>query len=160
MVEDQLKELNLIDVGIFRHGFTSYMRDYFLEYEVGGTTSHAGRFLCLFTHCVVTNVETRVKAETWQESWSDTFIDYQTWLDALEPAGFVWGVKWSLAYPGLEYIRNSKLADAWSKILKNEMHEVVIDTDTFHIQLIFHEIKVEKLSSDVTVINKVIIPLK
>jgi hypothetical protein len=159
-VETKLNELNLVDVGIFRHGFTPYMRDYFLEYEVGGTTSQAGRYLCLFTHCVVAHIETRVGHDIWRKSWNNEFIDYQAWQDAGEPDGFVWGANWSLAYPGLEYIRNSKLAASWSERLKKEMHEVILETEAFGVQLIFHHVKVEKLSSDVGMINKVIFPLK
>jgi hypothetical protein len=159
-VETKLNELDLVDVGIFRHGFTPYMRDYFLEYEVGGTTAHAGRYLCLFTHCVIAHVETRVEDAVWRRSWQDDFIDYQAWLDAGEPEGFVWGTNWSLAYPGLQYIRDSKLAASWSEKLKEEMHEVTIETESFRIQLIFHDVKVEKLSSDVGMVNKVIFPLK
>jgi hypothetical protein len=81
-VETKLKELGFEDVGVFKHGFTPYMRDYFFEYEVGGTTSHAGRYLCFFTHCVIAHFETRVYDDVWQSSWSDEFIDYQAWLDA------------------------------------------------------------------------------
>jgi hypothetical protein len=77
-----------------------------------------------------------------------------------EPKGFVWGTNWSLAYPGLEYFRDSKLAAKWSAKLEKEMHEVTIDTEAFSIQLIFHDVRVQKLSSDVSVVNKVIFPIK
>jgi hypothetical protein len=160
MVEVKLKEIDLVDVGIFRHGFMPYMRDYYLEYEVGGPTSHAGLYRCVFTHCVIAHIETRGDGELWRKSWDDVFIDYQTWLDAGEPDGLVWGTNWSLAYPGLEYIQNSKLAAKWSAKVNNEMHEVIIETEIFHIQLVFHDVKVVKLSSDVEVINKVIFPLE
>jgi hypothetical protein len=105
-------------------------------------------------------VETQVADVVWRKSWKDVFIDYQAWLAAGEPEGFVWGTNWSLAYPGLNYIQNSKLAVSWSEKLKKEMHEVTIETESFRIQLVFHDVKVEKLSSDAGVVNEVIFPLK
>jgi hypothetical protein len=160
MLKEKLKELDLIDVALFSHGFTSYMRDYFLEYEKGGIPPYAGRYLCLFTHCVEANVETRVEGRFWQKSWSDEYIDYQNWIDAGEPDGFVWGTNWSLTYPGLEYQPDSSLAKAWAYKLKREMHEVIILTESFQIQLIFHDVIEKKLSSEISVIDKAIFPMK
>lgn len=37
--------------------------------------------------------------EVWPRSWSDEFSDYQRWVSAKEPDGYVWGTNWSLAYP-------------------------------------------------------------
>jgi hypothetical protein len=159
MNEDELANFNLIDVAIFHHGYTPYMRDYYIEYEVGGPTTHAGLYRCLFTRCVVANVVTRVRSDSWRVSWDDVFIDFKTWEDAGAPDGFVWGANWSLAYPGLEHVPHSPLAALWSAELKKEMHEVTIETEAYHIQLIFHDIKMQKLGSDVKVIDKVILPL-
>lgn len=136
------------------------MHDYFFEYEIGGKTSYAGRYLCFFTHCVFAHVETRVHDNQWRTSWNDEFTDYQTWQNTGEPDGFVWGTNWSLAYPGLEYIRDSKLATRWSGKLGKEMHEVIVQTEAFQIQLIFHDIRVQKLSSDVSIVNKIVLPIK
>lgn len=159
-VVEKLKDLNLVDVALFRHGFCEYMRDYYLEYECGGIQPYAGRYICWFTHCVVANTETRVDSEIWKKSWSREYIDYQGWIEAGEPDGVVWGANWSLTYPGLEYVQNSKLAREWSMQLDKEMHEVAIDTEIFHIQLIFHDVITQKLGSDLTVIDKVIFPIK
>jgi hypothetical protein len=40
------------------------------------------------------------------------------------------------------------------------MHEVIILTESFQIQLIFHDVIEKKQSSDISVIDQVIIPLK
>jgi hypothetical protein len=44
--------------------------------------------------------------------------------------------------------------------LEKEMHEVIIDTEIFHIQLIFHDVIIQKLGSDLSVIDKVVFPIK
>lgn len=159
-VKDKLEELDLIDVALFRHGFCPYMRDYYLDYESGGVEPYAGHYLCLFTHCVVANTTTRVGSDTWKKSWSDEFTDHQAWINAGEPDGIVWGTNWSLMYPGLEYQENSDLAKGWSFRLEKEMHEVIMETEIFEIQLVFHDVIVKKLSSDLSVIDKVIFPIK
>jgi len=159
-IEQKLKDLDLTDVALFRHGFCQYMRDYYLEYESGGIQPYAGRYICWFTHCVIANTETRVDTEVWKKSWGREYIDYQDWLNAGEPDGIVWGTNWSLMNPGLEYHPKSELAGEWSLRLGKEMHEVTIDTEIFHIQLIFHDVFIQKLSSDFSVIDKVVFPIK
>jgi len=72
----------------------------------------------------------------------------------------VWGTNWSLTYPGLEYHQNSELARVWSLRLEKEMHEVTIETEIFEIQLIFHDVITQKLGSDLSVVDKVIFPMK
>jgi hypothetical protein len=49
-------------------------------------------------------VTSRGGDETWRWSWDDLFIDYETCERAGNPEGFVWGVNWADAYPGLEYV--------------------------------------------------------
>lgn len=62
--------------------------------------SDPGAHELTFTHCVRLEYETRVRDDVWSRSWSDEFVDYQAWLDAGEPDGYVWGTDWSSAYPG------------------------------------------------------------
>jgi hypothetical protein len=40
------------------------------------------------------------------------------------------------------------------------MHEVSLETETFEIQIVFHDFSVSKVSDDVRVLEKVMFPLK
>ena len=156
-VKEKLAALEMFDVGILRHGFAPHMRDYDVIVEAGGTAQ--GRYRYRFTHCVEANVHSTVRDEIWQKSWDDLYTVYETSLADGAPEGFVWGVCWSLAYPGLTYVDDSLRASARTKRLGKPMHEVIIETEAFELQLVFHDVIVEKLSEDVSVIDKAIVPL-
>ena len=119
----------------------------------------AGRYRYLFTHCVIAEYETLVQKETWPISWDDLFIDYDIWEKSGAPGGFVWGVCWASAYPGLEYFKNSERAGLWATQLGHEMHEVSIETNAYMLRLIFHEVRVVKVGDDTDLIRSVNIPL-
>ncbi len=159
-VKSKLAEYPLLDCAILGHGFASYMRDYVLTVEQTVWSRHrAGRYLFTFSHCPVANVRSTVSDEVWKKSWDDVFTNFGRWKREGEPEGFVWGVCWSLAYPGLEYVSTSELARTWSHRLGRPMHEVTIETEAFHLQLVFHDVDVEQLDDTVEVVDKVIVPL-
>ena len=163
-VKERIEENPLLDVAILSHGFASHMRDYDIlieamwgEKEWGDAK---GRYLCRFTHCPEAHVLTSIGDEAWRQAWTDTFIDYAEWQKNGEPEGFVWGVCWSDAYPGLKYVDNSELAAKWTRRFGKEMHETVLETNAFTLQLIFNEFTITKISDEVGIIDKVLIPLK
>lgn len=158
-VLETLEQYPLFDVAVLHHGFVPYLRDYELITEADWIGDLAGRYHYLFTHCVVANYETRVRDDVWANSWDDVFTDYEQWLKAGEPDGFVWRTSWALAYPGWEYHSNSEQALLWSERLGREMHEVSVETNTNLFQLVFHEVRVEKIRNDTDLVQQIFIPL-
>jgi hypothetical protein len=158
-VKDKLNEYELLDVAILQHGFAPFMRDYDVLVEGSWQNAH-GRYLYRFTHCPEAHVTTRLKDENWRGSWSDLYTDYEQWMETGGPPGFVWGVCWSSAYPGLTYVDDSSLAAEWSKRFQKPMHEVTIETQVFHLQIVFQDVVISKLSDEVKLIDKVNIPLE
>jgi hypothetical protein len=143
----------IFDSGIVSHGFTPYMRDYDVVADVpalrrdGSGSYIEGRYRYRFTHCVEAYVQTKVPPGTWQKSWTDEFIDYSAWKAAGEPDGFVWGVEWAEAYPGVETVRSSESAASWSQSLGKQMHSIRIETNAYVISLVCHDLVVTKLAS-------------
>lgn len=41
-----------------------------------------------------------------------------------------------------------------------QMHEAEIETNAFILRLVFHDLSIEKISEDVGVLDRVLIPLK
>jgi hypothetical protein len=160
-VEEKLREgLPDCDFAVLRHAFAPYMRDYVVIAQIGGGGQLAGTHECLFTHCVLATVETRVRDDVWPISWNDALTDYEAWLAAGEPEGYVWGTCWSLAYPGLNYVRESSVAAAWSARLGKAMHEVTLETDGYLLELVFHDVRFRLLSNDTSIVDRVVIPLQ
>ncbi|HET6566772.1 MAG TPA: hypothetical protein VFG50_02335 [Rhodothermales bacterium] len=157
-VLETLEQYSLFDVAVLHHGFAPYLRDYELLVETDWTEGAAGRYQYLFTHCVNADYETRVREDVWPESWDDVLTDYERYLQAGEPSGFVWGVNWALAYPGWEYHADSPRAKSWSERLGHLMHEVSLETNAYLLRLIFHDVRVQKVNDDTDLIRRVFIP--
>ncbi len=88
------------DFAVLGHGLLPHGRDYaFMIEDCLGRDP--GRHEIVFTHCVALEYETRVRDDVWPVSWADEFLDYQRWIAAGEPDGYVWGSEWSMAYPGV-----------------------------------------------------------
>jgi hypothetical protein len=147
-----------LDSAIVSHGFTDYLRDYDVVIDVlaalppevptGDSTGSyiAGRYRYRFTHCPEVRITSIVKDEAWRYSWDDVFTDYQAWEAAGNPEGFVWGVKWADAYPGLSYVTDESLAAPWTERLAHDMHEVAIETNAFTLRLVCHDLRVDQLA--------------
>ena len=61
------------------------------------------------------------------------------------PEGYVWGVGWSEAYPGLKYVQGSPLAQEWSDKLGKSMHQIRIETNAYNLFLVFHDVSIRKI---------------
>jgi hypothetical protein len=157
-LDELFKWLSAIDFAVLEHRFANHGRDYliFIEDCLG---SDNGQHEITFTHFVRADYETRVRDDVWPKSWGDEFTDYEKWVNAKEPGGYVWGVNWSSAYPGIQAIRESVLASEWSGRLGKEMFEVTLETELFFLRLIFHSIRSRKISNKTDTISQVIVPL-
>jgi hypothetical protein len=93
------------------------------------------------------------------ESWDDCFINYKEWEKAGAPEGYVWGTNWANAYPGFSNVDNSPKAKEWTKKLDKEMRELLVETEIFQLNLIYHDWTIKKLNSDTKLISQVLFPL-
>ena len=145
------------DFAVLDHGLAPHGRDYQLTIEHSGTKA-PGRHKLVFTHVPEFSVVTEVRDDVWPESWSDVFTDYGAWERAGEPEGYVWGVNWSLAYPGLRAIVPSAKADMWGHRFGRPMYEAELATNQFTLRLVFHDIRTERLDDHTDLISRVMIP--
>lgn len=151
-VQQKLDDGPMFDMAVVEHGFAPYVRDYDVLVDVAAPASDRtrsyveGRYRYRFTRCVVANVKTVVPDDVWRRSWDDVFTDYKAWEAADHPDGYVWGVCWQDAYPGLTYRENSDRAREWSERLGKPMHEAVIDLNAQKIELVFHDVFITKIA--------------
>ncbi len=140
-VQEILKEWDFFDQAITTHGFTEYHRDYRLNVSFYGADKIEHPVEYLFRGCVEVHYESRVISNL----ADDTFIDYVRWEEAGYPGGYVWAVNFVEAYPGWRYIEDSPRAAVWADKVGLSMHELVIDTGTFILTLVFHDLSVKSL---------------
>lgn len=138
---------DVFDQALVFHGFADYMRDYdvFIYATADPRTGVAPEHLRYrFTHCVKAVVETTVRHDVWTRSHDDVLTDYETWLASGEPEGYVWGVKWSMLYPGMSLLPNSDDAAQWSAALGRPMYSAIIGTNSHNIALVFADLVVSR----------------
>jgi len=145
------------DFAVLDHGLVPHGRDYVFLVETS-LGPDPGRHKVQFTHVTEMTYATAVVDDVWQRSWREMFVDYQAWLEANQPDGYVWGTCWSLAFPGLRALEPSQKAAQWSERLAQPMWEAEIETDRFRLNLVFHSIRWAKVSDDVSTVAQVVIP--
>lgn len=141
-VKELLEREDFFDAAILRHGFTDYMRDY--EIIVGArngppnTDVHKYQFI----GCVEAQYQTLLRSDTFSKSLPDDFVysgpDYP---DKDDPDGFIWGVRFAEAYPGLMYLDDGERAAYWFSVMGRKMHEVTLETNAFHLRLVFADVR-------------------
>lgn len=135
----------IFDHALVHHGYADYMRDYevIVHLTADPRTGIEPSYLrYLFRYCVAARCETSVPEEIWRRSLDDRLTDHGTGagLD-----GFVWGVKWQPLYPGAKVLPPSDAARRWSKALGIGFHDVLIETNTHRITLLFSELRVTQV---------------
>jgi hypothetical protein len=152
-VRTTLSTYDFFDDAIVSHGFLPSNRDYQLVAEITGqdpVTKGSRHFLTYTFHfrgCVEAHYESVVPAFALTEAFGemdDLFLDYDRWIAAGQPDGYVWGVNYALAYPGLTYMDDSDRARRWTELLNIEMHEVRIKTNVYELSLVFRDVTVSE----------------
>ena len=113
-----------------------------------------------FVGCVEANYETKLR-EGFTQSLSDKHVysapDYP---DKEVPDGFIWGVRFAEAYPGLTYVENGERAEYWSRLLRRKMHEILLETNCFHLRLVFADVRYAFLGHEPEVVLSKDMPLE
>lgn len=142
-----------LDSAIDSHGFAPFLRDYDVIIDApaprpdGQGSYIEGRYRYRFTHCTEAIARTTVTPDSWKASWDDLFTDYEAWEAAGKPDGYVWGLEFADAYPGLAYVHASEHAQRWSELLGHDMHHVRIESNALTLDLVFHDLHVAQLAA-------------
>ncbi|MGC2509807.1 MAG: hypothetical protein WA430_04535, partial [Acidobacteriaceae bacterium] len=119
--------LSKYDFGVLEHGFAAHGRDYrFLIQD--SLCKDPATYELIFTHVVDFKYETRVGEKIWVMSWGDEYTDFSRWEASGEPEGYVFGARWSLAYPGFSILPASPDAMRWSELLNRPMYSASLET--------------------------------
>jgi hypothetical protein len=143
-IRECLERGPLFDGYIVKHGFVPFLRDYDLVVVAVASPPRRPQYLYRFSHVPFATVTTAVSDEVWRKSWADDYTNFQTWQRVGSPPGYVWGVCYSVAYPGAKCVEDSILAREWSSRLGKPMHEVQIKTNGHDLTLIFHDLNMEE----------------
>jgi hypothetical protein len=140
-VQELLQREDFFDAAILRHGFTDYMRDY--EIIVGArngppeTDIHKYQFI----GCVEVAYQSTLDGWFSRSLSDDLVLSGADFPEKKNPPGFVWGIRYATAYPGLKYVENGARAEYWSKKVGRKMHEVLIGTNVYSLRLVFADVR-------------------
>ncbi|HEY0735212.1 MAG TPA: hypothetical protein VGD69_09935 [Herpetosiphonaceae bacterium] len=141
-VRDLLAREDFFDAAILWHGFTDYMRDYEIIVGARNGPPYTDVHRYQFIGCVAAMCTTALPPASFVQSLPDQLVyagpDYP---DQDVPDGFVWGVRYSTAYPGLTYVEQGEYARTWSQTLNYPMHEITLETEAFHLRLVFADVR-------------------
>ncbi len=147
-LEALLAEYDIFDNAILSHGFTDYNRDYLIVAELGYGGGPKGTYNLLFRGCVEAHYQSAIPREGW--SLNDVLLDYDQWQAAEQSDGYVWAVCYADAYPGWKLVVPSERAERWGQELGIAMRELLIETNVFRLQLVFHDLTVSRISNNPT----------
>ncbi|MBA4385271.1 MAG: hypothetical protein C0410_11090 [Anaerolinea sp.] len=142
-VKEILEREEFSDAAILRHGFTDYMRDYDVIVGARNGPPNTDVHKYQFVGCVEARYETKLGKDFLLSITDDFVFSGPDYPDKPDPNGFIWGVRFAETWVGggLKYIHSGERAKHWSKIIGREMHEVIIDTNAYVLQLVFADIR-------------------
>lgn len=156
-LREMMERFDVFDNALLFHSYKPYMRDYELIVESHVGPAESGTYSYLFRYCVEAHVRTTVSDDAYRRSLDDRLTVYDSGKDL---DGYVWGVNWSMLYPGWDLVPGSSAAASWTDRLGIDFHEVRIEGNAYAINLIFAELRVRKLSDSVDAgIGRAYIPL-
>ncbi len=88
-------------------------------------------------------VTTAVRPDVWARSLDERLIDHEEGRDL---DGCVWGIKWQEMYPGARLVSPSADAGRWGQELGVPFHEASIDANAHHIDLVFSDLSIRRVS--------------
>lgn len=95
----------IYDGSLLHHGFADHSRDYEALVDLYPAQAEERRLLT-FQKCVVANVESGLRPDTWQVSLDDRNLNWEQWNDS-DLTGYVWGVKYECLEPGGRVVTGS-----------------------------------------------------
>lgn len=145
-VEIEAAFADVFDHSLVFHGYADFMRDYDVVVCVtadprSGIPTEFLRYR--FRHCVRASVTTALPPEVWADSLDDRLTNLETGVDL---AGYVWGVRSQILYPGISLVRDSREAIDWSSRIRLPMHQATIRTNGNNVNLIFSGLEVTTLA--------------
>ena len=148
-VRELLEREDFSDADVLHHGFVDYMRDYELLIGARDGPPHTDLHRYLFVGCAEALCETTLPPAVFVESLGDASVEAgPDSPDRDLPKGFIWGVRWAAAYPGLTYVAGGERARHWTARLGRPMHELLLRTNVYSLRLVFADVRHARLGTD------------
>jgi hypothetical protein len=141
-IKERLYEYDLYDQSIIQHGFLENNRDYQIIGLLSGSDNNL-EVQYVFKGCIKVEYKTIVKPEFY--SLDDRLLDLNRQDEPDYPQAYIWGVNEATVFPGWILIEETEELKELGTTYGLEFYQVRFETNTYHLQLIFHDLDVKEL---------------
>jgi len=136
-IEEKLKEYDLFDQSITRHGMLECIRDYEVIGYLSGMDFDS-EVQYIFKGCI--KVDYKVKVAPEHYSMDDRLLDLDRQDEESYPKGFIWGAKFAVVYPGWTLKQDTDELKRLEKTYGLKFYEICFDTNAYDLTITFHDI--------------------
>ncbi len=136
-IEEKLKEYDLFDQLITRHGMLECIRDYEVIGYLSGMAFDS-EVQYIFKGCI--KVDYKVKVAPEHYSMDDRLLDLDRQDEENYPKGFIWGAKFAVVYPGWTLKQDTDALKRLEKTYGLKFYEICFDTNAYDLTITFHAI--------------------
>lgn len=141
-INEKLKEYDLFDQAIIRHGMLECIRDYEVIGYLSGIDFDS-EVQYVFKGCI--KVDYKVKVAPEHYSLDDRLLELDRQDEPDYPDGFVWGAKHAIVYPGWTIKQNSSELKELKKTYRLKFYNIHFATNAYDLTLTFHDIETKEI---------------
>ena len=138
-VKDKLEEYDLFDQAIIRHGILDVIRDYEVIGYLSGLDFDS-EVQYVFKGCIKIDYKVKVAPENY--SMDDRLLDLDRQIEPDYPAGFVWGAKHAVVYPGWTLTDNTDELNNLGKMYGLKFYQIYYSTNAYDLIIVFQDVKI------------------
>jgi len=141
-INEKLKEYDLFDQAIIRHGMLECIRDYEVIGYLSGIDFDS-EVQYVFKGCI--KVDYKVKVAPEHYSLDDRLLELDRQDEPDYPDGFVWGAKHAIVYPGWTIKQDSSELKELEKTYGLKFYNIHFATNAYDLTLTFHDIETKEI---------------
>ena len=137
-IKEKLIKYDLFDQAITRHGILENIRDYeIIGYLSGLEFDEEVQYI--FKGCIKADYKVKVRSEYY--SMDDRLLDPTGQDEPDYPKAWVWGVNYTLVYPGWTLTEDSAELKLLEQSYGFKFYQIYFDTNTYDLTLTFHDVE-------------------
>lgn len=141
-VKDKLEKYDLFDQSIIRHGMLEYIRDYeIIGYLSGKEFDFELQYV--FKGCIKSDFQIKVAPKDF--SLDERLLDLAKQNEPNYPKAFIWGVNFSVVYPGWTLLDDSNELRELEKLYGIKFYKIHFETNAYDLALIFHDVEMKQI---------------
>ena len=142
-VKDKLEKYNFFDQLIIRHGMLEHIRDYEIIGQLDGRI-FGFDLQYIFKGCIKSDFQIKVAPKDF--SLDERLLDLTRQNEPNYPQKFIWGVNFSVVYPGWTLFEHTDELKELEKLYGIKFYKIHFETNAYDLMLIFHDVEIKQMN--------------